>query len=627
MTCRGDPKESLIMTTALLIKPTNSGFDRKHVRVNFEPLGLMYLSAFIKKFSRHTVTVVDAQAQAPTVHPLPGGRFRMGMSDEELADLVRREQPDVVGISCLFERLAEDVLNIARIVKEVSPASLVVVGGMDASTRHDEYLVNDSVDLVVVGSGEETFLEILDAVSRGEVASGIAGTAERARRIGDPTSTVSTPAGAAALPTDDDKGTIHVNPARRQQVPFDEYPYPDRDALPRALYDNRANQRISYPFARGYPAILIQSSRGCALRCTFCEIISVFKTWQAHSAAYVVGEIEECVRKYGAREFIFLDDNFMLKTKRVAEICALIVQRGLKISIDILPGVSVWTLTDRIIDCMIDAGLYRVCLPVESGNPKTLEFIRKPVNLEHTEEMIEYCNRRGLLTHANLIIGFPDEDLADIRRTIAWGTQSGLDAINFFVAQPVKGASMYEIYERNGWLNHEVTTRADHSWRSNGSWRTARFTSDELARMADEASTAYLLRRLLFLLRPASARRYLWPKVNSVRKLRYVFRVARYALFQGRKISSDQKLFRPAVLARRLGRLMASAARTSAADPPGAIDPQPHNAISRFQLSYEGQQDSSDERLALWNPIRTSGGQEMARSDSMKPTDSNAIGS
>ena len=548
------------MTTALLIKPTNSGFDSKHVHVNFEPLGLMYLSAFIKKFSAHTVKLVDAQAQTPAVRQLPDSRFRMGMSDEELAALVADERPDVVGISCLFERLGDDVFNIARIVKDVSSGTLVVVGGMDASTRHDEYLDNGAVDLVVVGSGEETFLEILDVVSRGERPSGIAGTAERVGRVGNVIPIAGAPASAGA----GREWTVRVNPVRKMRVPFDEYPFPDRDALPRSLYDNRSNQRVSYPFAREYPAILIQSSRGCGLRCTFCEIISVFKVWQAHGAAYVVSEIEECVRKYGAREFIFLDDNFMLNPKRVDEICALIVERGLKISIDILPGVAVWTLSHRIIDRMIDAGLYRVCLPVESGNPKTLEFIRKPVNLEKTKEMIEYCNRQGLLTHANLIIGFPDEDLEDIERTIAWGRQSGLDAINFFVAQPVKGAKMYDIYERNGWLNdHETATRADHAWRPNAAWRTARFTSDELARMADEASSAYLLRRLPFLLKPANIRKYLWPKVNSVRKLQHVLRVTRYTLFQGRKISSDQKLFRPGVLARRFGRLVASAGRAN----------------------------------------------------------------
>src|SRR5262245_31284608 len=136
-----------VMTTALLIKPTNSGFDRTHVRINFEPLGLMYLSAFIKKFSAHTVRVVDAQAQSGAVRQLPDGRFRMGMTDRELAELVKAERPLVVGISCLFERLMGDVFDIARVVKEVSPTSLVVVGGMDASARHDDYLKNDDIDL------------------------------------------------------------------------------------------------------------------------------------------------------------------------------------------------------------------------------------------------------------------------------------------------------------------------------------------------------------------------------------------------------------------------------------------------------------------------------------------------
>src|SRR5207244_149864 len=116
----------------------------------------------------------------------------------------------------------------------------------------------------------------------------------------------------------------------------------------------------------------------------------VFDLWFAHSAEYVVGEIEECMHRYGAREFIFLDDNFMLNPKRVEAICRLIIERGLKISLDVLPGVSVWTLSEGIIDLMIKAGLYRVNLPIESGNPETLKFIRKPIDLELSKRMIEY---------------------------------------------------------------------------------------------------------------------------------------------------------------------------------------------------------------------------------------------
>lgn len=545
---------------AMLIKPSNSGFDRKQLEVNFEPLGLMHISAFIKKFSSHTVTVVDAQAQSPQVRQLADGRYRMGMPEEILAAQVRAQRPAVVGISCLFERLTDDVLDIARVVKSAYPQALVVLGGMDASTRHAEYLDSPDVDLIVIGSGEETFLEILDVVGRGERPTGIAGTCERGASVGAEAVQVGEVAGKVklvqltdAVPTRTLKGLpIRINPSRQFKVKFDDYPYPDRDCLPRHLYDNPANQSASYPFARQSPAYLIQSSRGCALRCSFCEIISVFDTWYAHSPEYVVGEMEECVRKYGAREFIFLDDNFMLKTQRVERICALIVERGLKISIDILPGISVWTLSEKIIDLMIQAGLYRVCLPVESGNPKTLKFIRKPIDLKKATRMIDYCNRKGLLTHANLILGFPYEDAEDIRMTIDWGKSSGLDAVNYFVAQPIKGAQMYEIYEQNGWLlHHAQAERADYSWRAAESWRTAHFTSEELSRLTDKASTEHLLRRMAQLLWPPNFVRYLWPKINSVRKMRYVWKVATYVLFSGRKISSNQRLLDLRLLFRR----------------------------------------------------------------------------
>jgi len=550
------------MVRALLVKPRNLGFDKRLVEVSFEPLGLMCLSAFVKKYSDHHVDVVDAQAECPQTRKLPDGRFRRGMSDEQLGEVVRRLEPDVVGIACLFEWLAEDAVSIARVVRREAPSATVVVGGMDASARYEEYLSSEEIDLVVVGSGEEVFLEILDAIDRGEDPTGIPGTCEKVsaapqidhdREIGASVVCVSCaqPTVGRAVAEKDER--VRVNPRSKPRVPFDEYPFPDRDCLPRRLYDDRRNQGISYPFARDYPAMLIQSSRGCPLRCAFCEIISVFDVWQAHGAEYVVGEIEECVRKYGAREFIFLDDNFMLRTKRVEEICRLIVQRGLKVSFDVLPGISVWTLSERLIDLMVEAGLYRVCLPIESGNPKTLEFIRKPVNLDRTRQMIDYCNRKGLLTYGNLIIGFPYETEEDIRRTLAWGRQSGLDAINYFVAQPVKGARMYAIYEENKWFEqHESAVDADHSWRAHASWRTAHFTSEELGRMAKEASSRYLVHRFGSYLIPTNAVRYVWPKMNSIRKAKYVAKVAAYIFLGGTKVIRSSAPLTPLALLRGL---------------------------------------------------------------------------
>lgn len=482
-------------TRALLIKPPKRGSHPRSVAVNFEPLGLLYLSAFVKKFSQHHVEVVDAQAQDATVAELAPHEFRMGMSDEALRRRICAAAPDVVGISALFEMQEREVIEVARLVKQVRPSALVVVGGLDAGIRHASYLASGLIDVVVRGDGEETFLDLLDRVACGEAVDAIPGTC-----VWNAT------------------GGVRVNPPRVPRVPFDDYPYPDRDALPRALYDGRRTQRASFPFSRGRPAVLVQGSRGCKLRCAFCDIVAVQDKLVAHGPEYVVDEIQHVVERYGAREVVFVDDNFMLDQRWARRVFELVAARGLDVSLDVMAGVSVWTLSRSMIDAMIAAGVYRVCLPIESGNPSTIAFIKKPVNLAKAVEMIDYCNRRGLYTFANLIVGFPDETRADIQRTIDWGNASGLDAVHYFIATPLPGSRMYPIYERNGWIEHGEGGAV--------TWRTAHFTREELEAIAQDASRAQMLRRVRFLASPRNLVRYVWPKLRSPRQARYALRLA-----------------------------------------------------------------------------------------------------
>lgn len=479
---------------ALLIKPPKVGTSTASVSVNFEPLGLLCVAAFVREFSDHRVEVLDAQAENACVERLEDGGLRMAMPDDLLRRRIAKADPQVVGISALFEAQEDEVLRIARLVKSVCGA-VIVVGGLDAGVRYQRYLATGVIDLVVRGDGEETFLEVLERLDRGEGLTGIAGTCEPR-----------------------ESGGAHRNAARVPRLHLDAHPFPARDLLPRALYDTPRAQRASFRFSRETPAFLLQASRGCRLRCAFCDIVAVHDRWSAHSPEYVVSEIQHCVEHYGAREIVFADDNFMLDQRWAARILKLIAERRLGISIDIMAGVAVWTLGEAMIDLMVRAGVYRVCLPIESGNPETIRFIKKPVDLERARRMIDYCNRRGLYTFANLIIGFPFETEDDVRRTIAWGRESGLDAVHYFIATPLPGARMYPIYEDRGWIDR----RAPRSV----TWRTEHFTREELERLAVGASLDYVRRRAAFYAKPRNARSYLVPKLAGVRRLRYAGRLA-----------------------------------------------------------------------------------------------------
>src|SRR5438128_2570444 len=94
-----------VAVRSLLIKPRKTGSRREYVSANLEPLGLLSIAAFVRKYSAHTIAVLDAQAEDSHIEPADGGLLRMGMSDAGLRATIEAFQPRVVGISALFEVL------------------------------------------------------------------------------------------------------------------------------------------------------------------------------------------------------------------------------------------------------------------------------------------------------------------------------------------------------------------------------------------------------------------------------------------------------------------------------------------------------------------------------------------
>ncbi len=496
----------------LLIKPPKYAGDYDNVLFNFEPLGLLCIASFVKKFSSHQVSLLDMQSEAEGVAELADGRFRMEMSDEAFKKRLKEEAPEVVGITALFWVQDDIVIALAKKIKELSPKTVIVIGGLNSSISYKKFLEIGCIDLVVWGEGEESFLDILNRKEQNKPLSGIAGTCDKIDENG--------------------KLTYRLNPPRTPQVPFDDYPFPDRELVDRSAYDNPENQSRSFPYSKRSPVVLMQTSRGCTLKCTFCSIIAVSNKWRAHSAEYVVDEIEECMKSFGSREFAFLDDNFMLDTDRVMKICSLIIERKLDITFDVMSGISVWKFNEKMIDLMVEAGLYRACLPIETGNPQTIKFIRKPINLKRMKQVIEHCLQKGVYTFANIIIGFPYETKEDIQRSIEWSNNSKLDAVNYHVAHPVEGAQMYEIYINNGWMI------------DNAHWKTEHFSSVELARWSAEEFEKYNANRLKFYLNPLNVWRYLIPKLNSWENICYLWKLVQHQRRTGgARQTTDKKLY------------------------------------------------------------------------------------
>ena len=93
---------------------------------------------------------------------------------------LRNQAWDIVGVSTTGMTLRFD-LELAHLVRRVTPAALIVAGGMEATFRPDLTFALGPFDLVVVGEGERPLLDIAARIRAGSGLGGIAGTVERTR--------------------------------------------------------------------------------------------------------------------------------------------------------------------------------------------------------------------------------------------------------------------------------------------------------------------------------------------------------------------------------------------------------------------------------------------------------------
>lgn len=149
------------------------------------------------------------------------------------AALAAGVQP-VFGLSCYTWNVAE-FLTLARTVKRETPDALVVAGGPHVQ-RAEDFLIEDGIDLVVLGEGEKTFTDLLDCAGR-----------EAWPEV----------AGCSFL---DASGAPRRTTERPRTVALDE--------LPTALDVLELRDEDGKPL---YEHVAYETSRGCPYKCSFCE--------------------------------------------------------------------------------------------------------------------------------------------------------------------------------------------------------------------------------------------------------------------------------------------------------------------------------------------------------------------
>lgn len=474
----------------------------------FPPLGLAYIAAMLER-SGHEVKILDCFTEGFNVRQQHKNKIRIGLIDEDILSRIASFKPDVVGISNNFTPYYDDTITLAKLIKINFPNVILMLGGAHVTMAFDSVIKLPFVDFIIRGEGEYTTVELLDHLLNDKPLESIKGLVWKKK-----------------------DGSVVVNSDREPIANLDTLPMPACHLLNMKLYLKQKSNNFAY--SKRFPIGHMITSRGCLYNCIFCSTSKHFKKFRARSSDNVLDEIEFLVKKYSVKEIHFHDDSFLCNPERVKAICTGILTRDIKISWQISQGVTVWGLKPDMLMLMHKSGMYRIGLPIESGSETTLKFIRKSVNLQKTLDIIEECNKLGIFTHGNFIIGFPYETKEDIEETASFIYRSNLDFVKLLICQPLAGSDLYSVYVKENLIKETPFSASTYE---NTKYDTTVFSAIELNRMREEIMRNFLKARIKTLLTVEGFRKSVYPKLNSIDKLVYSLKLA---LISGKRLLSSK---------------------------------------------------------------------------------------
>ncbi|MGX9367382.1 B12-binding domain-containing radical SAM protein [Desulfoplanes sp. PS50] len=306
----------------------------------------------------------------------------------DIAVLLRSEQPDVVGISC-FTLGRINAHHLATMSRQELPDAHIVMGGPHATFYPEHMLENPAVDMVVMGEGEATIVELVTCLEEGRPLAGVRGLALRTK-----------------------DGTVRT-PPREEPTDLDGLAFPAYDSFDLAQYKS---PEIPEQFL-SQPGTHLLTSRGCPFHCGFCSVNRFFEgRWARRSPRNVVDEIEELTDRLHVQHLYFSDDLFTLDRKRVIDLCREILDR--KIFFAWMAETRVDLVDKEMLELMRQTGCYRIYYGVESGSPRILKAAGKGFTVEHVRKAFAMTHQAGIEPCCFLMVGNPGENPETIKETV-----------------------------------------------------------------------------------------------------------------------------------------------------------------------------------------------------------------
>jgi len=384
----------ILLTHAYFLK---HDFIEKRVMKPYPPLGILYLSAYLKR-AGFSVEVFDATFRDPT----------------DFEEALRRVRPKIVGIYAnIITR--ENVFKMAGMAKAAG-VEFVVCGGPDAPEWSDLYFSN-GIDIIGTNEGERTLEALIPWLNE----RGMQGLEEFPGIIISRNS------------------RSFRTPPRAVITDLDALPWPDRDVLVMEDYFK------AWKSKHGETSVSLITARGCPFHCAWCSSEVFGHSHRQRSPGNVVDEMLMLKQKYSPDIMWISDDVLTINRKWSLQFFDEVKRRGAAHPYECLSRVD---LVDReILRGLKESGCFRIWYGAESGSQKVLDSMTKGTTIEQVRTAARVTQEVGMQAGFFILLGYPDESTSDLRKTINLLKETKPDVFGTSVAFPMKGTEFYRRVE------------------------------------------------------------------------------------------------------------------------------------------------------------------------------------
>ena len=317
-----------------------------NARYTHSAIGLRYLYANMKELRDQTGIM----------------EFTINETIQAVAEKILAESPWIVGIGAYIWNALE-VRELIEVIKKVSPETIVVLGGPEAS--HLPHRVGfERADFIIQGEGDVAFYALCRQI--------LDGMPPKERLIRAP-----------------------IPDLKQIELPYSYYS--DHDIANRYIY--------------------VEASRGCPFECEFC-LSSIDEKVRGFGADRLMEAFEELWER-GVRSFKFIDRTFNLNIRFANRLMDFFLAKTepFFLHFEVIPDHFPESLRERIVQ--FPPASLQLEIGIQTLNPEIAVNINRPLDIEKIKENIAFLeNHTKAHMHLDLIVGLPGENLESFGKNL-----------------------------------------------------------------------------------------------------------------------------------------------------------------------------------------------------------------